>query len=140
MSVVLRPRATVDVDNLMAVQLAYPGLLVQPRVEADSLAALPLLTWQCFNGRMIRNAFPAAGSQWTLALTLFVAGMADGNGLADTVYQNVHEMPDADPVPGLGYVDSVEDVSMFDRVGSANLPDKQVVQYSATFTVVVLPD
>jgi hypothetical protein len=136
---VLRPRVTVDMDALLTAGLAYPGLIVVPRVEMDSLDTTPLLTYQLFNGHQIRNGPIRGGSEWTLALTLFTDNIVDGSRQADTVYQNLHDLEDADGVPGVGYVHSVDDVSMFDRVGSASLPDKRVVQYSATFTLIVHP-
>ncbi len=138
MTVELLPRITVDFEKLMSELLAYPGLEVVPRIDVDSLDSLPLLAFLGLNGHMIRNGYPGAGWEWTLALTLFTDDLSSGGGLADTIYQNVHGM-ETRSTP-TGSVSSVEDVSMFDRVGGATLPDKRVVQYNAAFTVRVRPN
>lgn len=138
MPVTLLPRITVNFERLMRSLLAYPGLRVVPTVDVDSLDVMPLLAYVGGNGHMIRNGFPAAGWEWTLFLTLFTDGLADGAGLADTVYQNVHGM-EGQTVAGVGSVSSVEDVAMFDRIGSGSLPDKQIVQFNASFLVRVRP-
>lgn len=150
MPVTLLPRITVDFERLMKSLLTYPGLAVAPAVDVDSLEDVPLLTFVGGNGRMISNGHPGAGWEWTLFLTLFADGIADGAGLADTIYQVVHGWDpgsysddfadfNAGVVPGVGSVSSVEDLSMFDRVGGGTLPDKQIVQFNASFLVRVRP-
>lgn len=144
MPVTLRTRITVDFERLMKTLLTYDGLTVSPAIDVSSFEDIPLLTFVGGNGHMVTNGYPAAGQEWTLFLTLFADGMSDGSGLADTIYQNVHDwddiaVPEAGIVPGVGEVSSVEDVSMFDRVGGGTLPDKQIVQYNATFLVRVRP-
>jgi len=135
---VLRPRITVDVERLMNSALAYPGLRTLPRVDVDSFDHLPLLEFTCGNGHMIRNGYPGAGWEWTLFLTLWAEDLGQGGDLADTVYQNVHRMENV-VVADVGCVTSVEDVAMFDRIGGATVADRNVVQYNATFNLVVVP-
>lgn len=130
----LLPRITVDFERLMKALLTHPGLTVHPRVDVSSLDKIPLLTYVGGNGHMISNGHPAAGWEWTLFLSLFADSIGGGTGLADTVYQLVHGLEDR-TVPGVGSVSSVEDVSMFDRVGGASFADKQIIQFNATFTV-----
>lgn len=138
MAISLLPRITVDFEKLMFSLLAYPGITVVPRVDVESFDTLPLLSFIGGNGHMIRNGYPGAGWEWNLFLSLFSEGIGDGTGIADTVYQNVHGM-EGRSVAGVGSVSTVEDVSMFDRVGGATLPDKQIVQFNATFLVRVRP-
>lgn len=136
----IRPRITVDFDKLMRRLLDYdPGLTVKPRVDVDSLGHLPLLAFVGANGRMIANGHHELGWEWTLFLTLWTEDLEQGGDLTDTVYQVVHGLEDNGHVAGVGQVVSVEDVGMFDRIGSARLPDKQIVMYSAAFTVRVCP-
>lgn len=138
MTVTLLPRITVDFERLMKALLAYPGLAVVPAVDVDSLDTLPLLTYMGGNGHLITNGYPASGWEWSLFLTLFTDSLADGAGLADTIYQNVHGM-EGQVVAGVGSVSTVEDEAMFDRVGTTALPDKSIVQHNASFTVRVRP-
>lgn len=138
-TVTLRPRVTVDMDALLQAGLAYPGLPVVPRIEVNSLGSLPLLTYQLFNGQSLGNGPYQGGQSWTVSLTLFTDDIVNGSGLADTVYQNFHDLEDSDATAPYGYLLAVDDVSMFDRVASAALPDKRIVQYGATFNVIAGP-
>lgn len=135
-----RARLTVRFDKLMYELLQMDGLLTLPAVDVDSLDSLPLLTVAGGNGHMIRNGFPGAGWEWTLFLTLYAPNRNDGDDMADTIYQIVHGWEDDQTlIAGLGYVNGVEDVSMFDRIGGAKFANKQIVQYAAAFTVRVRP-
>ncbi len=138
MAVAYRPRATVDFELLMSQMLAYDGLTVLPYIDVVGYDQIPLLAFRGLNGRAVGNAKPASGlgSEWDLILTLWTSGM-DGD-LCDTVYQNVHDM-EGHYIPNVGAVISVEDNAMFDRVAGVVLPDKRVVQYDASFTVLVEP-
>jgi hypothetical protein len=139
-TLVLKPRVTIDFLYLMIELLDYPGLTVAPDVDVDSMDTLPLLTVSGFNGHAISNGgYQVRGFEWTLSLSLYTdGGLEQAVDLADTVYQIVHGMEGAGIV-GVGAVNSVEDGSMFDRVGAASLPDKTIVQQSASFTVRVSP-
>lgn len=139
-TLVLKPRLTVDFLYLMTRLLDYPGLTVAPDVDVDSMDALPLLTISGYNGHAISNAgYLGRGFEWTLSLSLFTdGGLEQAVDLADTVYQLVQEMA-GKGVENVGAVNSVDDVSMFDRIGAASLPDKTIVQQSASFTVRVTP-
>jgi hypothetical protein len=136
--ITLLPRVTVDFELLMKHLLAYPGLSVVPAIDVDSLTELPILAFSGGNGHMISNGFPEAGWEWTLFLTLFTADLEAGGHTADTIYQTVHGM-EGQSVVDVGSVSSVEDESMFDRIGTTPLPDKQIVQYNASFLVRVRP-
>lgn len=139
MPITFLPRVTVDFERLMAQLLVRDGLTVLPAVDVDSLGTLPLLTFAGGNGHQIRNGY--AGWEWTLFLTLYANGRNQGGDLADTIYQTVHGWDnDQTGVPGIGSVTSVEDGSMFDRIGGARLDDKNVVQYAASFLVRVVPN
>lgn len=139
-TLVLKPRLTVDFLYLMTALLDYPGLTVAPDVDVDSMDHLPLLTISGFNGHAIGNGgYQARGFEWTLSLSLFTdGGLEQAVDLADTVYQLVHGM-EGYGIADVGAVNSVEDSSMFDRIGAASLPDKTIVQQSASFTVRVSP-
>jgi len=132
------PRKTVDFELLMSSLLAYDGLTVKPYIDVTGYDALPLLAFRGLNGVGVGNVAAAAGlgSSWDLVLTLWTKGM-DGR-LCDTVYQHVHGL-EGFGIESVGVVVSVEDVAMFDRVAGVVLPDKQVIQYDATFSVTVEP-
>ncbi len=138
MAVIYRPRATVDFELLMSNLLDYDGLTVVPYIDVTGYDSLPLLAFRGLNGHAVGGAKAAAGlaSEWDLILTLWTSGM-DGH-LCDTIYQNVHDL-EGFGVQGNGVVVSVEDNAMFDRVAGVVLPDKRVVQYDASFTVLVEP-
>lgn len=138
MTITLLPRMTVDFELLMANLLAYPGLFVLPRVDADSLDNLPLLTFAGADGVSVGNGPPGSGWRWSLYLSLYVESMEQGGSVADTVYQIVHGMEETG-IADVGSVVSVEDVAMFDRIGGADIDDRRVVQYNATFEVIVIP-
>jgi hypothetical protein len=138
MPLVYRDRVTVDFELLMSKMLAYEGLTVKPYIDVNGYDTLPLLAFRGLNGRGVGNVQQSAGlgSEWDLILTLWTSGM-DGR-LCDTVYQNVHDMAEH-YIAGVGAVVSVEDNGMFDRVAGVVLPDKNVIQYEASFTLIVEP-
>ena len=130
------PRLGPDPAAIISQLLVYPGVQVRYSADVDTFgeAAYPLLIWRCFGGVPVRNGLAGAGQVWNLAISAFNTSEETTFDLANTVYQVVHGFPDQSP-SAFGWVSSVDDAELFDRVTSVGFPDKTVVQYTGVFTI-----
>jgi len=110
---------------------------VTSEIDVDSTDNLPLVTFAIGGDGQSDNG----PGLWHIVLDInvFGAGRGPAYDSALTVYDAVSAWNDSAPavLPGVGWVHSVNDVSLFSRLASANINGRNVTQYSGSFALAV---
>lgn len=112
------------------------GWTIEPETDSESLDDLPLLTFNIIGDGQSSNG-PGLYTV-TLDLSVFTEGIDAAKAGAGVFYDLVHqwdENPITSIVDGVGWVQSVDDISLFSRMGTPEVTGHNVSQYAGSFAL-----
>lgn len=129
--------AGLDTELLLYTLLSTPdpGVPIQPETDSDSPGALPLVQYDLSGSGATGNG-PGL-YQVTLDLNVFAYGRDEARRIALALYARVHswEQPGQGIVPGLGWVQTVADISYPSSVGTPDMTAHNLVQYAGSWSI-----
>lgn len=126
----------IDPDLLIYLLLdraAPTGTRITPETDTEVLGELPLWQYHLIGDGQVSNG-PGLYTV-TLDLSVFAEGLDAARAQARVAYDIVHawENPAVSIVPDVGWVSSVDDVSLFSLQGTPEITGRQVSQYAGSF-------
>lgn len=131
-----------DLEKLIyeLLKKSLPDVTILPDVEVDSINHFPLITFTVVGGSALDLSGPRPnGWEADLSISLFEDDIDKAKALALTVYDVVWSWDDpfndAGRIEGLGNAASIDDKSIFTRVGSVAIDDLTVTQMAGEYSL-----
>lgn len=124
-----------DIDTIVDTLLRrdLPDAFVIREDDVDTLDNLPAVMWSYVASGQTSNG----PGLWPITLTLSIVGPGgDVWQQCQAAYRALHLWPLTGDVPGIGWVNDVDDVALFDHE-PAGTGSKTNIRASATFTVLL---
>lgn len=115
---------------------APEGTTVLPETDSETLGDLPIWTFYTIGDGQTANG--PGMYDVALELSVFAEGIDAAKGGATILYDLVHSWdtnPASAVVPDVGWVQSVDDNSLFSRVAAPELTGSNVSQYAGSFAL-----
>lgn len=118
-----------------------PEVTLKPDLEVDAIDRFPYVTFTGIGGAALndRGSLAPIAWDWNLTVNVFDTDLDDCKAVATAFYDLVHSWNDpwgtAHMIPGLGHATQVSDLSLFSKVGSADIPGHTVQQLAGSFAL-----